>query len=145
LDRKFTWSNQQNPPILARLDWVLVNPDWSFALPDSTLTSSCRPTSDHVPLHLETSTKAPHSKVFRLENTWLRHPSFPPLVSSNWLSVGPNHSHLSSASCLCLHLKRIRSAARSWARDHLLPSIYLQNCRVVISFLDRLEEHRVLS
>jgi exonuclease III len=27
LDRQFTWSNQQNPPILARLDRVLVNQD----------------------------------------------------------------------------------------------------------------------
>jgi hypothetical protein len=40
LDRQFTWSNQQDPPILARLDRVLVNPEWSFALPDTTLTSS---------------------------------------------------------------------------------------------------------
>jgi hypothetical protein len=40
LDRQFTWSNQQNTPILARLYRVLVNPDWSLALPDSTLTSS---------------------------------------------------------------------------------------------------------
>jgi hypothetical protein len=117
LDRQFTWSNQQDPPILARLDRVLVNPEWSLALPDTTLTSSCRPTSDHVPLHLSASTKAPRSKVFRLENTWLLHPSFPPIVSANWNSVGPGHAHLTSVSRLSLKLKRIRSAARSWAKQ----------------------------
>jgi exonuclease III len=83
LDRQFTWSNQQNPPILARLDRVLVNPEWSLALPDSTLTSSSRPTSDHVTLHLEASSKAPRSNVFRLENTWLSHPDFSTLVGCN--------------------------------------------------------------
>jgi hypothetical protein len=31
-DRQFTWSNLQDPPILARLDRVLVNPEWSMAL-----------------------------------------------------------------------------------------------------------------
>jgi exonuclease III len=35
LDHQFTLSNQQNPPILARLDRALVNTDWSIALPDS--------------------------------------------------------------------------------------------------------------
>ena len=43
LDRQFTWSNNQNPPIMARLDRLLVNSDWSLALPDSTLTSTWRP------------------------------------------------------------------------------------------------------
>jgi exonuclease III len=69
LDRQFTWSNQQNPPILARLDRFLINPEWSLALPDSTLTSLARPTSDHVPLHLEASSKAPRSTIFRMENS----------------------------------------------------------------------------
>ncbi|XP_071680068.1 uncharacterized protein [Lolium perenne] len=145
LDRQFTWSNQQSPPILARLDRVLINPEWSFALPDSTLTSSPRPTSDHVPIHLEASSKAPRSTVFRMENSWLSHSAFPYLVTSNWNSVGPNHSHLSPVSQLCLRLKRVRAAARAWARERRLPSIYLLNCRSVISFLDRLEEHRTLS
>jgi hypothetical protein len=31
-DRQFTWSNLQDPPILTRLDRVLVNPEWSMAL-----------------------------------------------------------------------------------------------------------------
>ncbi|XP_071680542.1 uncharacterized protein [Lolium perenne] len=145
LDRQFTWSNQQNPPILARLDRVLVNQDWSLALPDSTLTSSARPTSDHVPLHLTASSKAPRSKKFRMENSWLTHPSFAYLANANWNSVGPAHTHLSPVGRLCLRLKRVRASARVWARDLKLPSIYLLNCRAVISLFDRLEEHRHLS
>jgi endonuclease/exonuclease/phosphatase family metal-dependent hydrolase len=83
LDRQFTWSNLQDTPILACLDHVLVNSDWSFALSDSTLTSSSCPTSDHVPLHLSASSKAPRSAVFQMENSWLLHSSFPPIVENN--------------------------------------------------------------
>jgi hypothetical protein len=121
LDRQFTWSNQQDPPILARLDRTLVNPEWSLALPDSTLTSSARPTSDHVPLHLVASSKVPRSTIFRMENSWLGHPSFPPIVCANWNSVGHRHSHLSPVNSLCLRLKRVRSAIRAWARERKLP------------------------
>jgi endonuclease/exonuclease/phosphatase family metal-dependent hydrolase len=98
LDRQFTWSNQQIPPIMAHLDRVLVNPEWSLALPDSTLTSSARPTSDHIPLHLEVSSKAPRSTIFRFENAWLSHSSFPAIITSNWQSMGSAHSHLSLSS-----------------------------------------------
>jgi hypothetical protein len=48
-------------PILARLNRVLVSPEWSFALPDSTLTSFARTKSNHVPLHLAAFSKAPIS------------------------------------------------------------------------------------
>jgi hypothetical protein len=44
-----------------------------------------------------------------------------------------------------MKLKRVRSAARAWAKDRKLPPIYLLNCRAVISLFDRLEEHRNLS
>jgi hypothetical protein len=127
LDSQFMWSNLQDPPILARLDRVLVNPEWSLSLPDSTLTSSSHPTSDHVPLHLEASSKAPRSNVFCFENSWLSHSSFPPLVLANWNSIGSSHDHLPSVGKLCLKLKRVRSAARAWAKERRLPSLYLVN------------------
>jgi hypothetical protein len=145
LDRQFTWSNQQDTPILARLDWIFVSNDWSLALPDSTHTSATRPTSDHVPLILEASSKALHSTIFRFENSWLNHSDFPFIVSSNWNSVGPSHDHLSHVGRLCLKLKRFRSVARSWSRACKLPSVYLLNCHTVISWIDRLEECRSLS
>jgi exonuclease III len=83
VDRQFTWSNQQNPPILARLDRILVNPEWSFTLPYTTLSSFVCPTSDHIPLHISAATKAPKSTVFWLENSWLSNHSIPPIISSN--------------------------------------------------------------
>jgi hypothetical protein len=59
--------------------------------------------------------------------------------------MGTAHSHLSLFSQLCLRLKRIRLAAKAWAKECRLPSIYLSNCRVVILLFDKLEETRLLS
>jgi 7-keto-8-aminopelargonate synthetase-like enzyme len=80
-----------------------------------------------------------------MENSWVMHPSFADLANANWNSVGPTHSHLSPVSILCLKLKRVRAAARVWARDRKLPPIYLLNCRAIISLFNRLEERRHIS
>jgi hypothetical protein len=44
LDRRFTWSNGQQDPILARLDRVFFNHESDVVFPDSALTSLPRPT-----------------------------------------------------------------------------------------------------
>jgi hypothetical protein len=49
LDRLFTWTNGQDPPILARLDRAFFNHEWNNAFPTSSLTTLPRPTSDHFP------------------------------------------------------------------------------------------------
>jgi exonuclease III len=49
LDRLYTWSNKRDDPVLARLDRALFNQAWNVALPNSSLTSLPRPTSDQVP------------------------------------------------------------------------------------------------
>ena len=144
LDRSFTWSNLQSSPTLVRLDRVFVNTDWTFALPDSTLSSEVRPVSDHFPIRLDASSKAPRSSIFRMENSWLSNPSFSDLVSCNWQSVQEGHRLRSSLSCICLRLKRIRAAAKKWAKTTRLPSVTLANCRSVLNLFDHLEESRPL-
>jgi hypothetical protein len=99
LDRLFTWSNNQPSPILARLDRVLVNTMWNSVLPDSSLHSFTRATSDHVPL-LSASSTTPKPAIFRFSNHWISHVSFGPLVTSNWLSVGSPETGALYRSCL---------------------------------------------
>lgn len=69
LERRFTWSNQQDVPILVRLDRALVNVAWTQMFPDSSLSSSTRSTSDHVPICLSAATQIPKPSVFRLNNS----------------------------------------------------------------------------
>jgi hypothetical protein len=143
LDRLFTWSNNQPSPILARLDRVLVNTMWNSVLPDSSLHSFTRATSDHVPL-LSASSTTPKPAIFRFSNHWISHVSFGPLVTSNWLSVGSRQSS-SSTRRLSLCLKRVRSTARAWAKHSRPLDITIKNCDLVIAVLDLLEEKRSLS
>jgi exonuclease III len=147
LDRLYTWSNMQRTPILVKLDRVFINTDWNFALPDSTLSSRTRCTSDHVPISLSTSAAIPRPDVFRLNNYLLKSQPFRDVVQRNWLSVGrsPCHSGLGVSGKLCLRLKRVRAAAKSWCKQHRSPLQIAKNCDIVISLLDRLEEARPFS
>jgi endonuclease/exonuclease/phosphatase family metal-dependent hydrolase len=78
LDRLFTWSNKRASPILARLDRYLFNQDWNLVMPNSSLSSLPRSTSDHVPLLVTASSAIPCPATFRFENCWLLDPPLPP-------------------------------------------------------------------
>jgi hypothetical protein len=70
LDRRFTWSNGRDVPTLVRLDRALINMAWADCLFNSTLTSLLRNTSDHVPLLVSASSRAPAAQTFRCEWAW---------------------------------------------------------------------------
>jgi hypothetical protein len=80
LDRFFTWSNMQNPPILSKLDRVLLNPQWDSILPNTVMSTLPRITSDHYPLKVEISTNIPRPQIFRCCNNWNLKPGFKDLV-----------------------------------------------------------------
>ena len=61
-DRSFTWSNLRDKPVLARLDRVMVTAEWESHFPLAILRSLPRPTSDHVPLCLDTREASPLGK-----------------------------------------------------------------------------------
>jgi exonuclease III len=52
LDRVFTWSNMQSSLILSKLDRILINAHWDDQLPNTSVSSLPRTTSDHQ--HTET-------------------------------------------------------------------------------------------
>ena len=146
LDRRYTWTNNQSEPTLVHLDRALVNTNWNVLLPNSSLTALPRPVSDHVPLALLATSNIPRPSVFRLNNNWLTAPSFQSLVAANWSKVHETHHRASSsAAALCLRLKRTRSAARAWAKRQTPLDVLIANCETLITFLDLLEELRLLS
>lgn len=49
----FTWTNCQTPPIMTRIDRILVSQDWLDVYPNVAQIALNRPTSDHTPLLLE--------------------------------------------------------------------------------------------
>jgi endonuclease/exonuclease/phosphatase family metal-dependent hydrolase len=50
--RRFTWSNQQDDPVLVKLDRVFCSVDWETIFPNVLLQSTASGDSDHCPLLL---------------------------------------------------------------------------------------------
>jgi hypothetical protein len=76
LDRRFTWSNKQEVPTLVCLECSFINAAWGATLFNTTMHSLPRPTFDHIPLLVTTSSAAPMSQVFWYEKSWGLHPHF---------------------------------------------------------------------
>ncbi|XP_071677171.1 uncharacterized protein [Lolium perenne] len=142
LDRRFTWSNGQQDPVLARLDRAFFNHEWDVTFPDSALTSRPRPTSDHVPLLVTAATNIPASSTFRFENSWLLDPLF--LPSTLPARDADVHAR-DAAAALAAKVKRYRFAAKGWKRAHRFTPYTENNCKFLLSLLDFFEESRPLS
>jgi exonuclease III len=68
--RHFTWSNEQDPPTLGRLDWAICNVDWDTSFPNDQLTAISSSISDHCPLVLSCGGKIKRYSGFRFEAFW---------------------------------------------------------------------------
>jgi hypothetical protein len=114
LDRSFTWSKMQPPPIHSKLDRIFINAPWDEFWLDSSPLSPPRITSDHYPLKLVVSTNIPRPLVFRYYNVWKLKPSFKELGSSPWLSR-PIHEDV--VGSLISKLKSLREKVKIWKRS----------------------------
>ncbi len=75
-NQRFTWSNMQQAPALAKLDRFLVSTEWDSSFPRSDVEALPRVTSDHCPILLSTAahSRGPN-KLFRFEEFWLKQDS----------------------------------------------------------------------
>uniref|UniRef100_A0ACD5ZPY0 Uncharacterized protein n=1 Tax=Avena sativa TaxID=4498 RepID=A0ACD5ZPY0_AVESA len=143
LDRRFTWTNGRAVPTLVRLDRAFIDPSWQQVLFNSCLRSLVRTTSDHVPLVVEASSRAPISSVFRFERGWAHSEEYRASICAVWAD---SRNHLPSAGRrLSRSLKWARASSKKWARAKKRPPVVVSNCRAVIDLLDRMEELRALA
>nr|XP_051213942.1 uncharacterized protein LOC127331785 [Lolium perenne] len=110
--------------------------------PDSSLASLPRPTSDHHPLLVTASTTIPNLSHFRFENSWLLDPIFLPTTLAHWTNGLPARD---AALDLAANIKRFRSAAKVWKKEHRFIPRLDNNCPFIISLMDFHEESRVLT
>jgi hypothetical protein len=84
-NRAFTWTNNQDTPILARLDKIFVSTEWNTNFPLTRVKILNRLPSDHNPLLMDTgeSMARPQNK-FRFEKWWLEKDSFKEIVKKTW-------------------------------------------------------------
>jgi hypothetical protein len=141
LDHRYTWTNSRDIPTLVQLDRAFINLGWGSRLFNSSLHPLIRTTSDHVPLLLSASSRAPKSQIFRYEKAWAFAPDYRALVASVW--VQPQNRLPPRASlrlCNCNALKWVRAESKRWAKQRRRPAEVVSNCRRVLELLDLVEE-----
>ena len=110
---KYTWSNNQHPPTLERLDRMLVNKTWEDLFPRVIVYKLPREVSDHNPLILSTSQQQPWSKLsFRFELSWFKDPQFNHIVHEIW--NWPCHD-LTAFDKIQIKLKRFKQYFKGWS------------------------------
>jgi hypothetical protein len=138
----FTWSNRQREPLLQRLDWFFISQEWSVVYPETRARTLPRDISDHVPCLVSFKSKVPKPKIFRFENFWLQFEGFMSVFQNTWLGQ-PNLSD--KAKNLTTKFKNSRKVLKDWQRS--LPKIdkTVRHTKLLIEFIDIIEEHRDLS
>jgi hypothetical protein len=119
-----------------------VSVSWITSYPGSVVSTLSRDVSDHHPCLISMNTDIPKAKKFRFENHWLLHEEFMHVMQHGWnLTVRPTDS----AEKLMAKFKNLRRILRcSYAQiSNLATSIH--NNKLVVSFLDNVEEFRDLS
>jgi hypothetical protein len=82
---KFTWSNNQEFPVLEKLDRLLMTKEWEDIFPLAMVKKLPREISDHNPLILLTDSITPTRSIqFRFELSWLNNPNFFTQVEKIW-------------------------------------------------------------
>jgi hypothetical protein len=85
--RKFAWSNQQDEPVLVKLDHVFCLVDWENLFPNVLLQSAAPQDSDRCPLVLGLKDNKSGRRRFNFESFWTKLDGFQEMVQTAWDSV----------------------------------------------------------
>lgn len=140
--RKFTWSNRQPSPLLEKLDWIFISNTWVTSYPNTTAKALDMAPSDHCPCLVSVSTVIPKSRIFRFENFWLKQLEFQGILDNVW-----SNSTLveDSAKVITAKFKILRKDLRELQANIANLKSLISNVRLIILFLEVLEEYRDLS
>ncbi|XP_073367915.1 uncharacterized protein [Aegilops tauschii subsp. strangulata] len=87
---RYTWSNERDNPTLVRNDHVLCTASWESGHPYCVLRCLSSAASDHCPLLLDCSMRAPGARRFQFERFWPQLQGFQDVVSQAWHSSPPD-------------------------------------------------------
>lgn len=111
-NKKFTWTNNQDPLIFAKIDRIFVSTEWESAFPLSSIKALELP-SDHNPLVLNIGENVSFGKKrFRFEKWWLEKDSFRAIVDKAWNTPC---SQVKSIDRWQFKVRNLRRMVRGWA------------------------------
>jgi hypothetical protein len=88
--KSYTWSNNQEYPIMATLDRVMISIDWEAKFPMSNVITLPRGVSDNNPIKISFGGCSPaKSPLFRFEKLWLQEEGFVDMIKKVWDNVCP--------------------------------------------------------
>jgi len=111
--RSYTWTNNQDQPIMALLDRVLATTNFEAKYPHTGVKSTPRLGSDHVPLVINfgiSHNLKPY--LFRFEKWWFTQDGFDDLVRKNWENPCSTSHPLEVWQC---KLRRLRKKLKGWS------------------------------
>jgi hypothetical protein len=83
--RSYTWSNNQEHPIMAILDRALVSTEWDAEYPLTNVVTLPKGVSDHNPIKITFGRRvAAKNPVFRFEKWWLQEEGFKEMIKRIW-------------------------------------------------------------
>lgn len=140
--KHYTWTNKQQSPLLGRLDWFFTSACWTLSYPHSYVTSMSMETSNHTPCLISINTAIPKGHIFCFENFWMQHEDFFSQVQTCWFS---SVQHPDATKSITAKFKNLRKSLKDWS--HTLSNLKetIDRVKLVIGFLNFLEEFRDLS
>ncbi|KAJ1254666.1 hypothetical protein BS78_01G043500, partial [Paspalum vaginatum] len=140
----FTWTNNQDNLIKAKLDRILVSPSWDVVFPLAKVRLLDRPPSDHNPVLLEMGSNMFFGKKkFRFEKWWLEQENFGEVVRKAW-AVPCNA--VKSIDKWQFRVRTFRRLARGWAANRVaLLNKEKRELAEIYNTLDKLWDERMLS
>lgn len=116
-NKKFTWTNNQDNLVMAKLDRVFVTTDWESNFPLTRIKALSRLPSDHNPLLLDTGEDlSRHKKRFRVERWWLEKESFREIVTKTWSTPCSLKGSLDRWQ---FRIRTFRRLTRGWAANEV--------------------------
>jgi endonuclease/exonuclease/phosphatase family metal-dependent hydrolase len=141
--RHYTWSNQQNVPVLVKLDRVFCSVDWELLFPNVLLQSTTSQDSDHYPLILGLRDNKSGKRRFHFESFWTKLEGFQDIVLAAWNSI-------ESATCpfksLEMKLQGVAKSLQAWSEKqvgHVRSQLAL--AKEILHMLEIAQDGRVLS
>jgi len=116
-NKRFTWTNNQDNPILAKIDRIFVSGSWDAAFPLASVKALERIPSDHNPLVVNSGVNSFFGKKrFSFEKWWLQKESFKSFVEKAWRTPC---SFSNSIDRWQFRVRTLRRMIRGWAANEV--------------------------